>query len=105
MAPAVVRTPRSPDQEEHLLIDQSLAPKRTTRHHRCDDHFLDLLEEDFPTIPRVALTSALMGFPAAPKRRAISLCEWAARCDNPARALLAWARKNGRGAFAPDNGE
>jgi hypothetical protein len=85
------------------LIDQSVAPKRTTRHHRCDDHFLDLLEEDFPTIPRVALESAFMGFPAAPKKQAIHVCEWASRKTEPGRALMAWARKHGRGAFATDS--
>jgi hypothetical protein len=42
-----------------------------------------------------------MGVPAAPKREAIALCEWAIRAEDPARALLAWARKNRRGTFAP----
>jgi hypothetical protein len=42
-----------------------------------------------------------MGVPAEPKKEAIALCEWAATTDNPPRALLAWARKNGRGTFAP----
>ena len=73
---------------------------RTTRHHRVDHEFLELLEDDFG-IARHALVNAFMGVPAAPKREAIALCEWVARADDPARALLAWARKNGRGTFAP----
>jgi hypothetical protein len=73
---------------------------RTTRHHRCDHDFLELLEDDFG-IARHALINAFMGVPAAPKREAIALCEWAIRADDPARALLAWARKNRRGTFRP----
>ena len=75
---------------------------RSTRHIRCDEDFLGLLEEDFG-IPTFALSNAFMGFPAEPKRSAIALCEWAARADDPAKALLAWARKNGRGTFRPDD--
>jgi hypothetical protein len=81
--------------------DSSAPPAhRTTRHHRCDDAFIALLEDDFG-IARHALHNAFLGVPAAPKREAIALCEWAARADNPARALLAWARKNRRGTFRP----
>jgi hypothetical protein len=43
-----------------------------------------------------------MGVPAEPKKSAIALCELASRTDDPDRALLAWARKNGRGTFRPD---
>ena len=74
---------------------------RTTRHHRVDHAFLGLLEEDFG-IPEFALSNAFMGVPAEPKKSAIALCEWAARTDDPTRALLAWARKNGRGKFRLD---
>ena len=73
---------------------------RTTRHHRVDPDFLELLEEDFG-IPFYALRNAFYGVPPAPKREAIALCEWAVRADDPARALLGWARKNHRGAFRP----
>jgi hypothetical protein len=78
----------------------------STRHHRVDDEFLELLEEDFG-IPRYALVNAFFGVPAEPKKEAIALCEWAARVapDEPARALLSWARKNGRGTFRPDAGD
>jgi hypothetical protein len=73
---------------------------RTTRHHRCDHDFIGLLEEDFG-IPAYALRNAFLGVPAEPKKECIALCEWAARTDNPTRALLAWARKNRRGTFRP----
>jgi hypothetical protein len=73
---------------------------RTTRHHRCTHEFIGLLEDDFG-IARHALINAFMGVPAAPKREAIALCEWALKADDPARALLAWARKNRRGTFRP----
>jgi hypothetical protein len=74
---------------------------RTTRHHRCTPDFLELLQEDFD-IPYSALHAAFMGIPREPKKEAIALAEWAARTDNPTRALLAWARKNHRGTFRPD---
>src|SRR5215208_3550552 len=73
----------------------------STRHHRVDDDFLKLLEEDFG-ISTFTLSNAFMGVPAEPKKSAIALCEWAVRTDDPTRALLAWARKNGRGTFRPD---
>jgi len=84
-------------------VNNSTAPPahRTTRHHRVDERFLQLLEEDFG-IPEFALSHAFMGVPAEPKKSAIALCEWAIRTDDPTRALLAWARKNGRGTFRPD---
>lgn len=78
---------------------------RTTRHHRCDYPFLELLEEDFG-IDRYSLNKAFMGVPAAPKRQAISLCEWATRRaggdpDRAGELLRAWAKKHGRGAYDP----
>ena len=77
------------------------APRRgpSTRHHRCDEAFLRILEEDFGILV-FTLNNAFMGCPREPKKSAIALCEWASRADDPARALLAWARKNGRGTFA-----
>jgi hypothetical protein len=85
------------------VTKQSLAhsARRTTRHHRVNEAFLELLEEDFG-IPEFAQSNAFMGFPAEPKKSAIALCEWAIRADDPARALLAWARKNHRGTFRLD---
>ncbi len=74
---------------------------RSTRHIRCTPDFLELLQEDFD-IPYSALHAAFMGVPREPKLQAIRLCEWASRCEDPGRALLAWARKNHRGTFRPD---
>jgi hypothetical protein len=45
----------------------------STRHHRVDHRFLELLEEDFG-IPEFALSNAFMGVPAEPKKSAIALC-------------------------------
>jgi hypothetical protein len=104
MAPAVPRnTPEpGPRRGSFMATTKSSAPPRTrsTRHHRVDHSFIELLEEDFG-IPYFALSNAFMGVPAEPKKQAIALCEGAARTDNPARALLAWAHKNHRGTFRP----
>jgi hypothetical protein len=78
------------------------APRPSTRHIRCTPEFLELLEDDFG-IAYSALHAAFMGFPREPKKSAIALCEWASRADDPARALLAWARKNRRGTFGLDD--
>lgn len=82
---------------------QNTAPHRTTRHHRADERFLAILEEDFG-IDAYSLRKAFYGVPAAPKRQAISLCEWAVRAAHgdageAGKALRAWARKNGRGMY------
>lgn len=86
------------------MIEASL-PNRTTRHHRCDERFLEILEEDFG-IDRYSLNQAFMGVPPEPKKEAIALCEWAVRAaggdpDEAGDALRAWARKNGRGLYHP----
>jgi hypothetical protein len=81
---------------------------RSTRHLRCNHEFLDLLEEDFG-ISQFALRSAFMGVPAAPKKQAIKVCEWASEAtnaskgntDDAGRALRNWARKHGVGTFDP----
>jgi hypothetical protein len=77
---------------------------RSTRHHRVDYEFLGLLNEDFG-IDFYSLNQAFMGVPAAPKRQAISLCEWARKVTTgdtheAGRALRAWAKKNGKGLYA-----
>jgi hypothetical protein len=59
----------------------------STRHHRVDEAFLELLEEDFG-IPEFALSNAFMGFPREPKKSAIRLCEWASRAG-PMRGFAA----------------
>ncbi len=84
------------------MIETSV-PKRTTRHHRVDEDFLALLEEDFG-IPMFALNRAFLGMPPAAKKEAIALCEWAVRTaggdpDEAGDALRAWAKKHGRGTY------
>lgn len=79
--------------------------ERTTRRHRCDYAFLELLGEDFG-IRQFPLRCAFMGRPPAPKKQAIALCEWATRAsggdaDKAGEALRGWARKNGRGMHRP----
>ncbi len=51
-----------------------------------------------------SLNQAIMGVPAAPKKQAISLCEWALRAangdvDEAGKALRAWAKKHGQGRY------
>ena len=76
---------------------------RPTRHHRVDYEFLGLLNEDFG-IDFYSLNQAFMGVPSAPKKQAISLCEWAIRAakgdaDEAGRALRAWTKKHGKGLY------
>ena len=79
-------------------------PIRTTRHHRCDEAFLELLEDDFE-IDLYSLNRAFMGVPPAPKKQAIQLCEWATRAaggdpeEEAGRALRAWAKKYRAGLY------
>jgi hypothetical protein len=83
----------------------SSAPARTTRHHRVDERFLSILEEDFG-IDLADLNAAfLVGIPA-PKKQCIAVCEWAIRSAGgdpfeAGKALRAWARNHGRGAYDP----
>ena len=79
--------------------------ERTTRHHRCDYGFLELLEEDFG-ISQYSLRAAFMGVPPVPKRQAIELCEWATKAaggdpEEAGDALRAWAKKHQRGTYDP----
>lgn len=83
--------------------DTRSAPCGTTRHHRCVEDFLGLLNEDFG-IDLFSLTSALTGCPSAPKKQAISLCEWALRVgkgdvEETGKSLRAWARKHEKGLY------
>ncbi|MDP9480065.1 MAG: hypothetical protein M3R38_31110 [Actinomycetota bacterium] len=55
--------------------------------------FAALLADDFG-IPAATVLDALEG---EPQKQAISICEWAFRTDNPARALTSWARKHDKG--------
>ena len=99
--PGGVPAPRSPAHREPFTARTTNRLHPSTRHIRCTDAFLQLLEEDFD-IPCSALHAAFMGVPREPQKSAIALCEWASKADDPARALLAWARKRGRGVFAPE---
>lgn len=85
--------------------DTAPTTRRTTRRHRVDEPFLDLLEQDFG-IPQFSLRAAFTGGIPAPKLQAIKLCEWAYRSarGNPeeaGKALRAWARKNRTGTYDP----
>lgn len=73
-------TPKTPD-------------KPSSRHHVVDPRFAALLSEDFG----IGRETILLALDAEPKKRAIALCEWAARQDEPAEALVAWAKKHGKG--------
>jgi hypothetical protein len=78
---------------------------RSTRHHRCDYEFLDLLEEDFG-ISQFSLRQAFMGVPPAPKKQAIEVCEWAIRVasrdvEKASGAIRGWAKNRGVGMYHP----
>ncbi len=97
-----VPTSEAPGDFEHV---GSIVPRalRSTRDHRVDYEFLGLLNEDFG-IDFFSLNQAFMGVPAAPKKRAISLCEWALKAakgdpDEAGRALRAWTKKHGKGPY------
>jgi hypothetical protein len=88
-----------------ITKDTALPTTRTTRHHRVDHQFLELLEEDFG-IDAHSLHKAFMGVPPAPKKQAIAVCEWATRSaagdvEEAGKALRAWAQKRGVGAYNP----
>lgn len=80
------------------MIEQSIAQRGSTRHHRTDPAFADLLAEDFGLSPFAA--HALVG---APKRASIAVCQWATDNitdpDDRGKAVRAWARKRGVGVF------
>lgn len=84
---------------------ESVPSRPSTRHHRCDPDFLELLHEDFG-IQRFSLQSALIGAPSVPKKEAIAICAWAVRVtpnlDDAGDALRAWARKNNKGSYHPN---
>lgn len=67
----------------------------TTAHIKVDTRFAGLLSEDFG-IDTETIRKALGG---EPQRAAISIAEWASKTDDPAKALIAWARKHRRGNF------
>jgi hypothetical protein len=80
--------------------------EKSSRHHRVDEEFLALLEQDFG-VDTYSLHKAFMGVPPAPKKQAIAVCEWAIRSaagdvDEADEALRAWAHKRGVGAYNPN---
>jgi hypothetical protein len=87
------------------MAEESLAGERSTRHHRCDYGFLELLEEDFG-ISQFSLRQAFMGVPAAPKKQAIEICEWAIRvtagdAEEAGRMVRGWAKNRQVGMYDP----
>lgn len=78
---------------------------RSTRGHRSDEAFLELLEEDFG-ISQFSLRSAFLGIPSAPKKQAIAVCEWAVtKAHDPEEAgdlIRRWARNRRVGLYHPD---
>lgn len=78
--------------------------QRSTRRHRCDEEFLELLERDFG-IGQFALRRAFLGCPPAPKKQAIEVCEWAIlKTEDPdeaGRMVRGWARGRGVGQYHP----
>ena len=98
--PAAEANPASDLEHVSEIVPRAL---RSTRHHRVDYEFLGLLNEDFG-IDFYSLNQAFMGVPPAPKKQAISLCEWAIRAargdaDEAGKSLRAWAKKNGKGLY------
>lgn len=67
----------------------------SARHHTVDRRFVGLLEQD-TGIPAPTVLRSLQG---EPKKTAIAVAFWAADRDDPAGALLAWARKYQRGQY------
>lgn len=84
------------------MIEQNIAQRGSTRHHRADRRFLDLFEEDFGI--RSFYSYALEG---VPKKQAIAVAQWAA--DNIAdteergKTVRAYCRKRRIGDFDPRN--
>ncbi len=90
--------------ETSLAHPTRTVPDYSTRHHRVDYEFLGLLNEDFG-IDFYSLNQAFMGVPSAPKKQAISLCEWAIRAakgdvEEAGKALRGWVKKNSKGLYA-----
>src|SRR5829696_3831383 len=109
MAKSSLAQPAQPVPESEATGDlehvSEIVPRAltSTRYIRCDYEFLGLLNEDYG-IDFYSLNQAFMGVPAAPKKQAISLCEWAIKVTTgdtyeAGRALRAWAKKHGKGQY------
>ncbi len=70
----------------------------STRHHRVEERFAGLLEEDFGL--RAFHARALIG---VPMKQALAVCEWAesrsADTDERGEMVRAWARNRGVGRY------
>ena len=74
-------------------------------HHRVDEEFLSLLEEDHG-IPAFSLRRAFLGAPPATKRQAVEVCEVftekaAGDPDEAGRMIRAWAQSLKVGQYHP----
>ncbi len=94
--------PRPRPTKGDFVSEQRIA--RSTRHHRVDEAFVVLLEEDFGIEAR-DLAAAFIGVPSVPKKEAIALSAWAERVttnpEDAGTAVRRWARKYGRGSYDP----
>lgn len=77
-----------------MALPETPNKHRSTRHHVVDERYATILSSDFPALPAEVILDALGG---EPQKQAIAVSAWAAKQDQPARALLAWARKHRRG--------
>lgn len=76
------------------MAEQSISG--STVHIKTDSRFAGFLADDFG-ITEATIMKALGG---EPQREAIAICEWATeKTDDPAKALVNWAKKHRRGAF------
>lgn len=73
-------------------------PQASTKHIVVTGRYAALLEEDFGLEWGVVL-ECLVGEPC---KTGMALCEWATTKREPAKALVAWARKNKRGTYRPN---
>ena len=78
--------------------------RKSTRRHRCDEDFLELLEQDYG-IAQFSLRQAFLGMPPAPKKQAIEVCEWAVSNsmdpDGRGRMVRGWAKNRKVGQYHP----
>jgi hypothetical protein len=79
--------------------------RRSSRHHRVDEGFIELLHEDFG-VEVWELQAAFVGVPSVPKKEAIALCCWAEYKTDDLKErgemLRRWARKHGKGSYHPN---
>ena len=69
------------------------SPQASNGHNRVDEAYSARLQERF-AIPAAFILRALEG---EPRRRAVALCRWASRQDEPNGTLLVWTREHRMG--------